>query len=795
MKSKVFILILITWLFLPSFSNTQNQFTEKAPDKFSNSNFVSKKKLFGYIEGNVLLTGNQPYNFEDVENVLVQADTFSIYPDEFGDYQLSLEPGIYDISATLYGYDQQIIEDITIVEGGTISNLDFILPTINGRLTGTIIEAFSCDPIENAILTFIGPDLSVTTGIDGYYEIFVEEGIYDVQIDHPTYELKVIEDIIINVEQDTQQNFELVYSYIYCNAGGGGDEFIDGIEFGDIVNLGTGYNSGYEDFTSMSTVVIPGLTYTLSIHTGNSYTSDDYGIWVDWNQDCVFDELTENVVCGIDVGAEITTWDITVPANVWYGNFIMRVRLKWSGSDCGEPCGYTSYGEVEDYSLIVPTAGYGNIEGYITNCVNGNPIEGAEINIMDWYTTLSGPDGFYSFPEIINGIMDVSCIKSGFCDFDTTIYISECVVTNLDIDICPAQFEVYPDTINLSAFPGSTINFFFDLSNPGDCNVDYTFEGDVNWLNQGVVTSGTVLIGESTGIEFPIFDISLVPSFYEGHVIFNSSALTSPDTLVVILEVLGFAAPINLTGYYDCTDIYLDWEMPVGSFPTSYNLYSDGVLVGNTIESEYYEANVIPEVEYCFQVTAVYEVGESEPTPEFCITVPTPDDLEPFDLDAMMDIPNENDVTLIWEEPESCLFPIGYNVYRDSILINDFLVSQTTYIDQAIIPAFHEYAVTAVYYFGESMFSNPAYVYTSGMDELVSEQYKIFPNPSSEIMYVQSGDKIGTIVIYNIQGHFLQRIDVDQKKIMLDVSQFEPGVYFIELEIEKKSILRKVVVK
>ncbi len=31
----------------------------------------------------------------------------------------------------------------------------------------------------------------------------------------------------------------------------------------------------------------------------------------------------------------------------------MRVRLKYSGSDCGSSCGTTSYGEVEDYSLNV----------------------------------------------------------------------------------------------------------------------------------------------------------------------------------------------------------------------------------------------------------------------------------------------------------------------------------------------------------------------------------------------------------------------------------------------------------
>ncbi len=137
----------------------------------------------------------------------------------------------------------------------------------------------------------------------------------------------------------------------YCDANGGGDEYISGVEFGDIVNTGTAA-SGYFDYTDMSTDIDAGNTYPITVTNGNVYSTDDLGVWIDWNQDGDFDDTDENVVCEGDNGGQ-GTYNIYVSDEALGGETVMRIRIKYSGSDCGDPCGTTSYGEVEDYTVNV----------------------------------------------------------------------------------------------------------------------------------------------------------------------------------------------------------------------------------------------------------------------------------------------------------------------------------------------------------------------------------------------------------------------------------------------------------
>jgi hypothetical protein len=136
----------------------------------------------------------------------------------------------------------------------------------------------------------------------------------------------------------------------YCEASGGGDEYISGVELGDISNTGTG-EDGYADYTSMSTLLQKGTSYDITVTNGNVWNSDDLGVWIDWNQDEIFD-ADEAVVCEEGNGGQ-GTFSFVVPDDALGGETRMRVRIKWSGQDCGDPCGTTSYGEVEDYTIIV----------------------------------------------------------------------------------------------------------------------------------------------------------------------------------------------------------------------------------------------------------------------------------------------------------------------------------------------------------------------------------------------------------------------------------------------------------
>lgn len=595
------------------------------------------------------------------------------------------------------------------------------------------------------------------------------------------------------IKENTRDNcFFETDSCEYCQASGGGEEYIDGVEIGTIVNLGNGYQS-YSDYTNLSTEVIAGMTYTMIVYTESVFFDDDYGVWIDWNQDCEFDNETENVVCEINNGQDIHYFDIEVPAYAIPGLTTMRIRLKFAGSDCGSPCDSTLWGEVEDYSLNILNQGYGALEGCITNCITGSPLGGAIIDCGP-YSAFTGADGCYAF-ELLPESYNIFCSYAGFCFFDTTITIIQGSGITLDIALCPAQLEVSSDTIYISLYHDEFTNLFFTIFNTGNCDIDYDAGADVGWLGNPITISGTLYTGDGLEIGWPIGTDDLLPGWYEGNIIFESNSISSPDSIHVILEVLGYDPPVYFSFDISCTDFCLGWEMPPGSNPSSFNIYRDGELIANITEYGFCEYNVMPEVEYCYHVTAVYESGESMPTPELCITVPTPANLEPYDLEAIIHYPNDFDVTLIWEEPTSCLIPDGYNIYRNYVQINDSLATELNYIDEALIPDYYDYYVTAVYYFGESDPSNSAQALLSGIDDLGTKQYNIFPNPARSLLNIQSDFKVKSVQMYDNKGQIIFAENPNQKNIQIDVSQFEPGIYFMQLEIEEKTILRKIIVE
>ncbi len=139
----------------------------------------------------------------------------------------------------------------------------------------------------------------------------------------------------------------------YCSASGSCDEYISEVEIGDIDN--TSDCSGYANYTGISTQ-ISGTSH-IKVYNGNGYSSDKCGIWIDWNQDKIFDHPGELVLDSSGTGPYES--DITVPVDANDGYTRMRIRIQYSGTL--NPCGETSYGEVEDYNLIVIPDGDCNI--------------------------------------------------------------------------------------------------------------------------------------------------------------------------------------------------------------------------------------------------------------------------------------------------------------------------------------------------------------------------------------------------------------------------------------------------
>ncbi len=144
----------------------------------------------------------------------------------------------------------------------------------------------------------------------------------------------------------------------YCDAASSNtsDDWLDGVNFAGIDNQETGA-AFYTDFTDQSGIVAAGGTYEFTGTIGNSGTWNQFiTVYIDWNQDEVFNEEDERYDIGNCASNGCTiVGDILVPAAT-PGETRMRVIENWNGyvdEFDDYSCYSATYGEVEDYSLIV----------------------------------------------------------------------------------------------------------------------------------------------------------------------------------------------------------------------------------------------------------------------------------------------------------------------------------------------------------------------------------------------------------------------------------------------------------
>ncbi len=134
-----------------------------------------------------------------------------------------------------------------------------------------------------------------------------------------------------------------------CSAGATTcDEYISNVQVGTIDNSSSCGTGGYTDYTSISTEMIKGVGYPITVTNGLPYSQDACGIWVDWNGDFCIDAGEQVAVSGNPGGGPYTAV-INPPCNIATGPKLLRIRILYYSVPT--PCGLSEYGEVEDYTI------------------------------------------------------------------------------------------------------------------------------------------------------------------------------------------------------------------------------------------------------------------------------------------------------------------------------------------------------------------------------------------------------------------------------------------------------------
>ena len=141
----------------------------------------------------------------------------------------------------------------------------------------------------------------------------------------------------------------------YCssNSRSVNDEYISRVQLGSIDNTTTGSDGGYGNYTSTSTSLAKGGSNTITITPTWASTRYDeaYSVWIDYNQDGDFSDNGEQVWVKAPSQYAPVSGNFVIPNDAKEGSTRMRVSMKYNGIPT--TCESFSYGEVEDYTVII----------------------------------------------------------------------------------------------------------------------------------------------------------------------------------------------------------------------------------------------------------------------------------------------------------------------------------------------------------------------------------------------------------------------------------------------------------
>lgn len=94
--------------------------------------------------------------------------------------------------------------------------------------------------------------------------------------------------------------------------------------------------------------------------------------------------------------------------------------------------------------------------------------------------------------------------------------------------------------------------------------------------------------------------------------------------------------------------------------------------------------------------------------------------------------------------------------------------------------------------------SNVIYVGFLGTDDLLTSEFNIYPNPFSKEFNIEFQSKDNSVVsIYNSIGQLIENINIvggnSIQKTKITASNYEKGIYFIQINTKEKSIIKKII--
>ncbi len=315
------------------------------------------------------------------------------------------------------------------------------------------------------------------------------------------------------------------------------DEFISRVQLNTIDN-----SSGaqfYTDFTAISTTLTKETEYTITITptwTGTVY-AEGYSVWIDYNRNGDFTDAGEQVFSLAATTNTPVSGSFTIPSSAVENSTTMRVSMKYNGTPTS--CEDFTYGEVEDYTVIIEGSGPDTTPPVIT--LNG--AASVDLNVGDTYTELGATasdnvDGDLTSSIVIGG----DTVNTNLAGTYVVTYNVSDAAGNAAVEVT-RTVNVIPDTtapvITLNG--ASTINLTVgDTYTEQGATATDNIDGD---LTSSIAIGGDIVNTSLAGTYVVTYNVSDAAG--NAAVEVTRTVNVNPDTTAPVITLNG-AATINL---------------------------------------------------------------------------------------------------------------------------------------------------------------------------------------------------------------------------------------------------------
>ena len=667
---------------------------------------------------------------------------------------------------------------------------------ITGTLQGTVTKLSGGVPIENAVITLNGLiDYTLTTGSDGSYNndnIMV--GDYNVECYKEGFN---IENTIITIEEDitSSLDFQLTQPTIEV------DPLTLSVELAQntttqeeitITNSGNGplswsasmvlIEKESKDFLDLQ------FEYPLTGGSGEAGIETD-GLYIyttTWNGAGIHKyDLDGNLLETFNISGALALRDLAYDGNYFYGSsaiplvYEMDFTNKVLVSTIAAPVNVRAiaWDNINEYFYAnnwgEPVTMFDKT-GTMLGSFNVGP-EGESYYGFAYDFTSAGGPYLWGYGQAGNSMNEIVQIQLPFGNETGLIVNIEDKLSNPVFGAAGGLFT-HPNLVFGKWTLGGAVQ--------NEWMWGLELEDAVTWVwaqpNAGTLAGGSM---ETIMVNFDATDLQA--GIYEAQIQFNSFPEVGNPVVNIEMNVIGGTLPCNLNAEWNCTDVSLSWEIcPPDVEPDSFCVYRNDLTLAYTADTTYTNEMIFPDITYLYKVTYFLDGEESFHSNVESVNIPIPENLIPGNFGYTI---SGDNIILSWNTPSGCLTPVGYNLYADGAFL-DFTIN-TTYTTTYVAPIV--YWLVAVYYFGESEAAELQI--TTGIDNNSLNDVSIYPNPVKDQLYIQSGIMISRIEVLSLSGEKL----IDQKllanKAEIDFSNYNPGVYILEIVVGNKTEFVKFV--